>query len=98
MASEQAQVAGLFLSLSFRLQIGQFDAGMQGITPCSVVLKRHLKHPQGSLRRFPILLLRRGAIWRDRLSHTEYGREHLEDHAAVQNPDKISTQCSEERD
>src|ERR1700730_5464880 len=49
MAPEQAQVAGLFLSLNFRLQIGQFDAGMEGITPCSVALKRHLKHPPRKL-------------------------------------------------
>jgi hypothetical protein len=45
MASEEAQVTGLCLSLSFRLQIGQFDAGMEGITPCAVALKLHLKHP-----------------------------------------------------
>src|SRR3989442_13944259 len=49
MASEEAQVAGLCLSLSFRLQIGQFDTGMEGITPCAVALKLHLYHLRGSL-------------------------------------------------
>ena len=47
MASEKAQVAGLFLRMSFRLQIGQFDAGMEGITPCAVALKLHVYHLQG---------------------------------------------------
>ncbi len=49
MASKQTQVAGLFSNLSFRLQIGQFDAGMEGITACAVALKLHLCHLQGSL-------------------------------------------------
>ena len=49
MASKQAQVAGLFSNQSLRLQIGQFDAGMEGITACAGALKTHLKHPFGSL-------------------------------------------------
>jgi hypothetical protein len=52
-ASEQAEVGCLFLSLSFRLQIGKFDAGTDGITSCSVALKRHLKLPPGSFAQAP---------------------------------------------
>lgn len=36
MASEKTEVARVFPRLNFRLQIGQFDAGMEGITPCTV--------------------------------------------------------------
>jgi hypothetical protein len=40
-AAKQAQVTGLSLSLRFRLQISQFDAGMEGITPCTMALRLH---------------------------------------------------------
>jgi len=43
-------------------------------------------------------LLRRGAIWRDRLRDTKYRGEHFKDHPTVENPDKISSQCGEECD
>jgi hypothetical protein len=55
-ASKQAQGAGLFSNQSLRLQIGQFDARMEGITACAVALKLHLKHPFGSFRLLTIYL------------------------------------------
>ena len=38
MASKKAQFAGLFPSLSFRLQLSQFDAGYERITACAWTL------------------------------------------------------------
>src|SRR5258708_30454610 len=71
MASEQAQVAGLFLSLSFRLQIGQFDAGMEGIPPCSVALKGHFETSPRKLAQVPNSI---AARWCDLArSHQLYG-------------------------
>jgi len=48
-ASKQAQVAGLFSSQNLRLQIGQFDAGMEGITARAVAFKMHSRPPFGIL-------------------------------------------------
>ena len=48
MASEKTEVARAFPGLRFRLQIGQFDARMEGITPCAVWPNLQWKPPQGS--------------------------------------------------
>lgn len=41
---------------------------------------------------------RRITIWRDRLGHTEDRGEHFKDDAAVQNPEEIAAECSDECD
>src|SRR6266513_2801047 len=49
MASKNTEVAGSPFNRSFRLHIGQFDVGLEGITTCTVALKLHLSHHPRSL-------------------------------------------------
>ena len=54
-ASKKAEVAGSPCGPSFRLHIGQFAVGLEGITTCAVALKLHLLYLPGN---FEVLVLR----------------------------------------
>ena len=49
MASKEAEVACSLCNLSFRLHIGQFDVGFEGISTRTVAVKVHLS-PEGEAK------------------------------------------------